>query len=769
MTATLIDPALIASLTRACEDRAGRPISGGREIRFRCPAHQPDAHPSARWNPEKAVWRCDACEAGGGAIELADLLGIDRDRWPDRPPERPYPRPEPVRRPPVVDQPLPAKPAPGPERIVAAYAYGDDRRIVRLEPKSFRPQYRVGDRWRNGRPHPESWPLYRQDQLPDDLTADVHVTEGERDADTLAGLGWVAVSPGSSSNPWQAAWTAALAGRPVVIHADNDGPGRKRGDEIARLLTGRAASVRMATYADLPPGSDVSDFLSANDAGALAARIEALEPFIAAPEPTPERPMLTRIAVVQTMSDVEARPVDWLWKAWIPRGKVSILGGHPGDGKSTIALALASTLSRGGILPDGQRAPLTSTLLLLAEDDLADTVRPRIDVHGGDARRIHAIEVVREPDGRERFVSLADHVPELREQIIRHDIGFLVIDPLTAFLPKADRNAEGDVRDALMPLLRLAGETGVAVLGIMHIGKATGTGRKPLQTLLGSTAFGAIARSVLMTADLPEDKQPPKGDDGQRDTLKLLGVVKSNVAQRPAAWTWCRPMDGPIRWLGRSELSVEDVIAGEPPVKPIEQATEFLRDYLADQARFARDVERVASERGIAKRTLERARNELGIRPFKASGVRNGSFIWPSLSGATEPGTDVRHLSGGHNVADIDLAAPTDDRHTRNMAVFPAESEDRHTDTGGGHRLQSGPTTDVRHNPYIGEVADIDPSEPEVTLSPEWNAQARCLTDDLREGGAGEIARFRTDLNQPGVRDEDRAPGMLAVRLAGQP
>ncbi len=273
-----IDPALIAALTRVCEQREGRPISGGREIRFRCPTHQPDAHPSARWNPERAVWRCDACEAGGGAIELADLLGVDRDRWPDRPPERPYLRPGPVRLPPVADAPPPARTAPGPERIVAAYPYGDGRRVIRLEPKSFRPEHLVAGVWQRGRPDPASWPLYREDKLPGDRTVAVHICEGEKDADTLAGLGWVAVSPGSSSNPWQTAWTAALAGRPIVIHTDNDEPGRKRSDEIARLLIDRTASVRIAHYADLPEGSDVSDFLAANEAKSLAARIDALAP-----------------------------------------------------------------------------------------------------------------------------------------------------------------------------------------------------------------------------------------------------------------------------------------------------------------------------------------------------------------------------------------------------------------------------------------------------------------------------------------------------------
>ena len=241
-----IDPELIAAITRACEDREGRPIKGGRELRFRCPVHAPDVHPSARWDLEQAIWHCDACQAGGGAIALADLLGINRERRDGPTSPRPTRPPiEPVRPVQPTPGPKPTRPS-GPRRIVATYPYGDGRQVVRFDPKSFMPRHLVDGHWRNGRPDPESWPLYRQDELPNDLTATVHVTEGEKDADTLAGLGWCAVSPGSSGTTWQDAWTEALAGRPVVIHADNDPPGRKRAVDLSGILQGRATSVRIA-------------------------------------------------------------------------------------------------------------------------------------------------------------------------------------------------------------------------------------------------------------------------------------------------------------------------------------------------------------------------------------------------------------------------------------------------------------------------------------------------------------------------------------------
>lgn len=278
-----IDPTLIADLSRACEQRDGRPISGGREIRFGCPVHQPDAHPSARWSAEKAVWHCDACDAGGGAYSLADLLDVPTGR--DRPrltPVRPRlgtPDGSPGRTSDETDHAADPRPQLATPTIAKTYSYGDDHRVVRYEPKDFRPQHRVAGVWKIGK-GPGAWPLYRQDDLPGDRAVMVHVTEGEKDADTLADHGLPAVSPGSSANgkAWRDEWTDALAGRPVLIHADNDQPGHNAADAISRRLLGHAASVRIATYPDLPAGGDVSDYLATHDLADLMARIEALDP-----------------------------------------------------------------------------------------------------------------------------------------------------------------------------------------------------------------------------------------------------------------------------------------------------------------------------------------------------------------------------------------------------------------------------------------------------------------------------------------------------------
>lgn len=295
----LIDPDLADAITRACEDRAGRPLAGGRELRFQCPAPgHADRHPSARWHMDKQVWRCDACGAAGGAIDLARLLGLPLGG--PSPQRGGFPSPQP---PPHLGSSLRSSPdgegelvraggGAGPGRIVATYPYGERRRVVRYEPKTFRPQHLVDGRWQPGR-GPDAWPLYWQDGLPGDRSVAVHVTEGEKDADALTGLGWHAVSPGSSATPWRPEWTALLAGRPVVVHADHDAPGEKRAEEIARTLAPVAAPVRVVRYRELPAGGDVSDFLADHDGEELRARVAATPPWTAEQTPPPAPPRLS--------------------------------------------------------------------------------------------------------------------------------------------------------------------------------------------------------------------------------------------------------------------------------------------------------------------------------------------------------------------------------------------------------------------------------------------------------------------------------------------
>ncbi len=324
--------------------------------------------------------------------------------------------------------------------------------------------------------------------------------------------------------------------------------------------------------------------------------------------------------VVTSLADVEPRPVDWLWKQWLARGKVNLIGGHPGDGKSTLTAWIAARLSQGGsglIWPDADLVPLGRSLFLLGEDSLEDTLRPRLDLHGADPAMVFAVEAVREPNGSASLFNLQRHLPELEQTIQERSIDLLVIDPLSSFMANSDRNGEGNVRDILTPLGKLAEGTGVAVLGVMHVGKPSGAPRRPLQQLLGSTGFGAIARLVSMVAPVP----------GADPTRRVFGVVKSNLATHPPALEWSRAEDAPIVWHGPSPYAVDDLLGGgSAQARP--DGTDFLLEVLKDGPLPAKDVIAQAAAAGISEHTLRRRAKDLGITSEKAPGVKDGPWLW---------------------------------------------------------------------------------------------------------------------------------------------
>ena len=416
--------------------------------------------------------------------------------------------------------------------------------------------------------------------------------------------------------------------------------------------------------ADRPTGFDVSDWLAGGGtAEGLRVRIAAAPEWepAAAPEGAGAAGPPGATLVVTSLADVRPRPVAWLWERWLARGKLHILGGHPGDGKSTLAAAVAAACSVRGALPDGTRAPLARWLFLLAEDALDDTLRPRLDALGADPAAVFAIEAVKAPDGRDVLFSLAEHLPLLEAKIAELGIDVVVIDPVTSFMSRSNRNDEGDVRDVLTPLGKLAERTGVAVLAIMHVGKPNGAGRRPLQLLLGATAFGAIARVVWMVAPCPGDEA------GSR---RVLGVVKSNLAMRPAALEWSREEDGPICWHGASAHRLDDLL-GNAGTAPRADAEGFLQETLKGGSKPATELLGLAQAVGISERTLRRAADDLGVERFKLPGTRNGPWLWKLPDGRVH-GVGRSEGKGKMATAEEGKVATPEDGH---LATFDSSDE----------------------------------------------------------------------------------------------
>ncbi len=422
----------------------------------------------------------------------------------------------------------------------------------------------------------------------------------------------------------------ALNGREVMLAFDSDvmtrASVRDALDRLSAFLRGKGAKV---CYLVLPPLSDGAK-CGLDDWFARGKRTAALGDYIVAKLPPLEgaassTPVAPPRLAFRYMRDVQEREIDWIWNGWLPKGMLTLLGGYAGDGKSTLTTALAAALSIGGTLPDGTAAPLVKTLMVTTEDDVETVVKPRLAVHGMNPDNIITLDGVPLPEGGERAFNIRTDLPLLRQVVVEEGIRLVVIDPLSGVLASGDRNSEGEVRDALTPLIKMGEDTGCAVLGIMHIGKNDGQA-KAHQKLMGSTAFTALARSVWMVHELPAEFQA----DGD-PVRKLVEVTKSNYAVAPKALQFWRPLDAALEWLGESPIGFSEAAAWRKKVEkedatPTEtdKAEEWLLEFMDGRRVLASAVEAAAKEEGIGMSAIKRAKLKLGVSSKK----ENQQWFW---------------------------------------------------------------------------------------------------------------------------------------------
>ncbi len=352
-------------------------------------------------------------------------------------------------------------------------------------------------------------------------------------------------------------------------------------------------------------------------------------------------------SVGKLLSEVEPERVEWLWPGRLPLGKIAVLDGDPGLGKSTLLSELAARISCGEPLPGDDAAPAKprGVLLFSAEDDLFDTIRPRIDAAGGDPRRIAAFVAV--PDGTDtgRPFALPRDLPILEAIVQRLDAALVVIDPLIAFLRPG--TSDQHVRHAMAALKAVAERTGAAIVVVRHLTKTPGA--NPLYRGAGSIGIIAAARSGLLLAADPDDPE-----------RRILALTKGNLARPPAALAF-RLEDvlgatvARIAWDGESPWTATQLLHGPPAAEGaetrsvIEEARLWLRETLAAGPRLAKELRAEASERGIGRSALYAARKAEGITIAKERTVQ-GRWFWtlntPAESEDAAPpvSPEVQHL-----------------------------------------------------------------------------------------------------------------------------
>lgn len=330
----------------------------------------------------------------------------------------------------------------------------------------------------------------------------------------------------------------------------------------------------------------------------------------APPDKEPER-------VVNLLRGDKIKPeaVRWIWPGWLARGKLHVLAGAPGTGKSTIAFRIAAAITTGGYWPDGTRAPVGDVLIWSGEDDPADTIAPRLIAAGADMKRVHIVGST-SVEGQSRPFDPSTDLHALRQSAASiGDVTLLVADPIVSVVAgNGDRNTE--VRRALQPLVELGALLGCAVLGISHFTKGT-MGRDPVERVNGSIAFTALARIVLATAKPEEGPRVlarvksnigPDGD-GFEYTIGMVEIGKGMEASRI---DWGAGVAGPARELLGSAEEAGDADHGH-------DVTEWLRGVL-DAVTPAKDVQAAAKECGFTPKQLRTAREKLGVVVRKGTG-----------------------------------------------------------------------------------------------------------------------------------------------------
>lgn len=317
--------------------------------------------------------------------------------------------------------------------------------------------------------------------------------------------------------------------------------------------------------------------------------------------------------VTVRLADVEPEVVEWLWPGRVPLGKVTIIDGDPGLGKSTLVLDLAARVSTGRSLPTSETWLRGGVVILTAEDGLGDTVRPRLQVAEADLDRVLALTTVCDRKGR-RLPQLPGDLAHVRTAALDVDARLIIIDPLTAYLgAEIDAHRDAEVRQALAPLADLAATTGAAVLCVRHFNKSRGG--SALHRGSGSIAFSGAARSVLAVGRDPNDPE-----------RRILASVKCNLAPPAESLGWELVSAGSvarIRWLGSSQVAADQLVDQQPvdDGRAIDRASELLEEVLADGPRPVSEVRRALAGSGIAWRTLQRARGALGVLLSRPGGV----------------------------------------------------------------------------------------------------------------------------------------------------
>jgi hypothetical protein len=388
-----------------------------------------------------------------------------------------------------------------------------------------------------------------------------------------------------------------------------------------------ATEVRIVNLPGVPKKGDVTDYFARGGTrDELISLVRSSELFVGVPR---DREVQSGPLLVTRAESVQPSETEWFWAGRIPFGKISIIDGNPGQGKSTMTVDLVARASIGRNLPDSVNpyGPLVS-ILLSAEDGMEDTIVPRLMAADADLSKILAIDAVKAGDGPERPWQLPGDLDYLRDLIVETGARIVVIDPLMAYLePGVSSNNDQHVRRALHPLKMLADETGVAMVIVRHLRKS----REGIAMLQGGGSVGIIgaARAGLVVGGDPND---PEGKQ------RVVAVSKMNLGEPAGALAFHLENSlngaGRIVWDGPSPHTAETLLQPAPvaDLEEVGRAVEWLKKFLSEPQPVQELLQR-SRQMGWSDKILSRARKVLGVVDlYKADGMVSWSLPMGSPS-----------------------------------------------------------------------------------------------------------------------------------------
>ena len=426
----------------------------------------------------------------------------------------------------------------------------------------------------------------------------------------------------------------ADAGEAVIYHSDIDTAyqilNKGMPESIFRLLVGKQ---RPVNNSDLFIQADESfEALSKTDIKKLLLeKVDYLKksidpdsfiqpPLADMPQKMPStlKESLSSLKIIN-MSDIQAQPIHWLWDGWLPLGKMTILAGAGGCGKTNLSLALIATITTAGTFPDGSKCKSAGKVLIYStEDDPADTLKPRLIANGADVSKVSIISGRTNEKGELEPFDPSRDFPKIEEYIKANpDVKLLMIDPIISAV-SGDMNKANDVRKSLQPLVDLANEYKFAVLGITHFSKGS-SGSGPADRIIGSQAFTALARMAWVAS-----KREDEGDcilvRAKSNNSILEGGVKYQIESETVLddiettkTVWLGTIEGTARELLNEAENTESSNGSA-----LDLAKEFLIDLLGSVEKMsASEVQDEAKNAGYSVASIRRAKDNLNIKPFK--------------------------------------------------------------------------------------------------------------------------------------------------------